>query len=147
MAGIGVGDSGVRARRTLNVRGTLGFHSPYIVPPDRNYTKDDLSQTFAFAMTSIARLIELSARYDDSDTEETSLIPRYLIVNTLRTPAASLFYIDTVEKAMLAGISIDGAREPPSGAFSARNQCENRWLIHKIAKARFLGESLLAPTN
>ena len=134
MAGISQGDSGVRARRELHVTGTLGFHSPYIVPADRPYSKQELAQAFDFAVVNIARFVDLSARYDDSDTEETSLVPRYIIVNALRTSPADFFYIDTVEKALRAGISLEGALEPPFDAASARNRCENRWLIRNSRK-------------
>jgi hypothetical protein len=145
MAGLRQSDRGVEAQRKLHVAGTLGFHSPYIVPADRPYSKQELSETFAFAVANIARLIDLSARHDDSDMEETSLVPRYILVNALRTAPNNLFYVDTIEKALRAGISIDGAREPPFDLSSARNRCENRWLLRNSRKGPISRGDVVGP--
>jgi hypothetical protein len=134
MAGLRQTDRGVEAQRKLHVAGTLGFHSPYIIPADRPYSKQELSETFAFAVANITRLIDLSARHDDSDAEETSLVPRYVLINALRTSPNQLFYIDTIEKALRAGVSIQGSRQPPFDVSGARNRCENRWLLRNSRK-------------
>lgn len=99
--------------RTLHVLGKLGFHAPFLVLDAGS--KDQYSSSTVEAAYQAA-LVELAALLVHSDVEfklresgiGRSVFPTRMVVEMMRVGRDSLFYVDTVEKAMMAGISLYG---------------------------------------
>ncbi len=91
------GDGGTIPFRQLHPLGKLGFHSPFIEVPVRNYTSQIVQLAFEGALSNIALLLE---RADEMH------IQRSLVIEMLATPSNEFSYIETVGDASRWGIAI-----------------------------------------
>jgi len=99
--------------RTMHVLAKLGFHAPFLVLEAG--AKDQYSSRTVEAAYQAA-LVELAALLVHSDVEfklrasgiGRSVFPTRLVVEMMRVGRDNFFYIDTVEKAMMAGVSLYG---------------------------------------
>jgi len=112
------------SNRVLHPRGRLGFHSPSLGNLSVAVDITTVNSAYATALETVAALTELRTDgfYD---------FPDYVLVNMLRTPPSSFFYIDTVERAMAANVPVAPVAFPNDNLDTAfREACFNffrRW--------------------
>ena len=100
--------------RTLDIRGTLGFHAPFI----RTDSTDVRTENYRRGVTAIAKLLEIDRR---------GLYPRGLLARALQVGPNDLLYVDTIEKAGVWSVKLKGFKPPT--ALSARmldQACRNK---------------------
>jgi hypothetical protein len=88
--------------RTLDVRGTLGFHAPYLKGGATDVTAAT-TENFSRGVSAIASLLEIDRR---------ELYPRGLLGKALKVDPDHLLYIDTIEKAGVWSIKLKGYKVP-----------------------------------
>jgi hypothetical protein len=88
--------------RTLDVRGTLGFHAPYLKGGATDATAAT-TENFSRGVSAIASLLEIDRR---------ELYPRGLLGKALKVDPDHLLYIDTIEKAGVWSIKLKGYKVP-----------------------------------
>ncbi len=104
--------------RTLDVRGTLGFHAPYLKAGAGTDVAEATIENFRRGVNAIAQLLEIDRR---------ELFPRGLLAKALQVGPNYLLYVDTVEKAGVWSIKLKGFKPP--AALSARmldQACRNK---------------------
>jgi len=89
--------------RTLDVRGTLGFHAPYLTTGDGTDVAKATIENFSRGVSAIASLLEIDRR---------GLYPRGLLGRALQVDPDHLLYIDTIEKAGVWSIKLKGYKVP-----------------------------------
>ncbi|MGQ0456533.1 MAG: hypothetical protein ACT4OU_05670 [Hyphomicrobium sp.] len=103
--------------RTLDVRGALGFHAPYLETAEAN-AADVTSETFRRGVNAIAVMLEIDRR---------ELFPRGLLAKALQVGPKYLLYIDTIEKAGVWSIKLKGYRAPAALTDTMLDQaCRNK---------------------
>lgn len=90
-------DIGDLPDRTLHPLGMLGFHAPRLVVPDGNYAKDNVSEAYDTAISSIEGLMRMASSIWFQQT---------LTVEMLATQPRYMRYIKTVGEASQWGIAI-----------------------------------------
>ena len=89
--------------RTLDVRGTLGFHAPYLKTGAGTDVAEATIENFRRGVFAIAKLLEIDRR---------ELFPRGLLGKALQVGPGYLLYVDTVEKAGVWSIKLKGYKAP-----------------------------------
>ncbi|MCB1418542.1 MAG: hypothetical protein KDJ74_05890 [Notoacmeibacter sp.] len=119
-------ESGNYRWRVLHPQGRLGFHAPALQVEGGNYDSASITQAYDLAMATVARFIfDLILR---KDFEDGPMMKVSLLGHMLNTPAAKMFYIDTIDQA--ARWDIDIGSIAVSGVASApvlTQACENVW--------------------
>lgn len=120
MGGSGVTntDGGSIIWRQLHPLGRLGFHTPYLEVPDRDYSAQVVQQAFEGALANIGQLL---------DRGEAMNFPRSLVLRMLNTSRQEMHLVETVGEASRWGIAI--APVPPREALepaSVINACYNQ---------------------
>jgi len=90
-------DGGNVIFRQLHPLGKLGFHTPYIEVPERNYTSQVVQESFESALSGIGQLL---SRGDEMH------FPRSLLLRMLETPSSDMYFVETVGEASRWGIGI-----------------------------------------
>src|SRR5690606_25617211 len=95
--------------RYLHVRGSLGFHGPYLnLTDDRNYTSEEMRAASVFQNKIISDFIRFAS--DHSYTSYGPAIPMSLIGDMLAHGPNELVFADTVERIARWGITLEGAK-------------------------------------
>jgi len=111
--------------RYLHVRGRLGFHGPYLVPPeDRSYSASEMHAVSVAQNLVIADFIKFgSGGYAHSNGGAVSMS---LVGEMLARGPDEMIYADTVERIARWNIALEGTRDDirldKNGMFQA---CEN----------------------
>jgi hypothetical protein len=112
--------------RTLDVRGTLGFHAPYLrgAPgPDAAQAMGTVvaqatTENFRRGVGAIASLLEIDRR---------GLYPRGLLARALQVDPEHLLYVDTIEKAGVWSVKLKGYKVPAALTSHMLDQaCRNK---------------------
>jgi hypothetical protein len=112
--------------RTLDVRGTLGFHAPYLTgAPSAEAAQaigTDVAQAtienFRRGVGAIASLLEIDRR---------ELYPRGLLARALQVDPDHLLYIDTIERVGVWSIKLKGYKTPAAiSAHMLDQACRNK---------------------
>jgi hypothetical protein len=111
-------DGELAPNRTLDVRGTLGFHAPYL----QSGTGTDITaatiENFRRGVSAIAKMLEIDRR---------ELIPRGLLAKALQVGANELLYVDTIEKVGVWSIKLKGYKPPAALTLRMLDQaCRNK---------------------
>jgi hypothetical protein len=96
-------DGELAPNRTLDVRGTLGFHAPYLQTGTGTDVTAATIENFRRGVSAIAKMLEIDRR---------ELIPRGLLAKALQVGSNELLYIDTVEKVGVWSIKLKGYKPP-----------------------------------
>ena len=96
-------DGELAPNRTLDVRGTLGFHAPYLQTGTGTDVTAATIENFRRGVSAIAKMLEIDRR---------ELIPRGLLAKALQVGANELLYVDTVEKVGVWSIKLKGYKPP-----------------------------------
>jgi hypothetical protein len=102
-------DGELAADRTLDVRGTLGFHAPYLPAEPGADAAQSTDANFRRGVGAIAKLLEIDKR---------ELFPRGLLARALQVGPDDILLVDTIEKAGVWSIDLKGYKAP--AALSAR---------------------------
>ncbi|MBO9403083.1 YARHG domain-containing protein [Shimia sp. R9_3] len=95
------------AMRAIAPTAQLGVHAPRITGLDPNtfYYADDISQFYARAIKTSARIHRFAQITDD---EGTPYLTPYLHTRSIETPDFDVYYVDTVADALLSQIPVTG---------------------------------------
>ncbi|MCB1383891.1 MAG: hypothetical protein KDJ73_13380 [Notoacmeibacter sp.] len=129
-------ESGNYRWRVLDPHGRLGFHAPALQVEGGDYDAASVTRAYDLAMATVARSIfDLILRKEFQDG---AMMKVSLLGHMLNTPAASMFYVQTVDQA--ARWDIDVGPVALSGRADARTLtqgCENAWRwLHDEAGVR-----------
>jgi hypothetical protein len=104
--------------RTLDVRGTLGFHAPYLTSATSTDATEATIENFRRGVSAIAKLLEIDRR---------ELFPRGLLAKALQVGPEELLFVDTVEKAGVWSIKLKGYKLPAALSSHLLDQaCRNK---------------------
>ncbi len=111
MAGHFVGEEGCNdLQRTLDIRGQLGFHAPFVLlAPEARVSGQVVNEFLPEYNALLADFARLAAYRPDF--ELTSTVSFGLWSEFLATPPGEMYMIDTVEKAARWAIALDGIPE------------------------------------
>ena len=98
-------DGELAPNRTLDVRGTLGFHAPYLQTGTGTDVAAVTIENFRRGVSAIAKMLEIDRR---------ELIPRGLLAKALQVGSNELLYVDTIEKVGVWSIKLKGYKPPAS---------------------------------
>jgi hypothetical protein len=120
-------------KRTLNVKGNLGFQAPFVDDnfiPDGSYSPSDFSKAFEEGIQSVGRLLKLGQQYNFS------LIDIDVLTDMLEKGPTNSFRIDTVVKAIRSGIDLSSADGFPFARDRAAlcNVCDNKFGVFDITE-------------
>jgi hypothetical protein len=87
----------------LDVRGTLGFHAPYLTTGTGTDVTEATIENFSRGVAAIAKLLEIDKR---------DLFPRGLLARALQVGPEDLLVVDTIEKAGVWSIGLKGYKAP-----------------------------------
>lgn len=107
----GYSESGVAVMRVLHPLGRLGFHSPALDIAAGQYSQDNVEKAFQLALEAIAMINEQLT--SQSEGTEPYLKPS-LLSALLRTPASTMLYVDTVDRAGQWSIDVGPIRDLPA---------------------------------
>ncbi len=111
-------DGELAPNRTLDVRGTLGFHAPYLQTGTGTDVTAATIENFRRGVGAIAKMLEIDRR---------ELIPRGLLAKALQVRSNELLYVDTIEKVGVWSIKLKGYRPPASLTSRMLDQaCRNK---------------------
>lgn len=96
-------DGELAPNRTLDVRGTLGFHAPYLQTGTGTDVTAATIENFRRGVSAIAKMLEIDRR---------ELIPRGLLARALQVGSNELLYVDTIEKVGVWSIKLKGYKPP-----------------------------------
>jgi hypothetical protein len=96
-------DGELAPNRTLDVRGTLGFHAPYLQTGTGTDVTAATIENFRRGVSAIAKMLEIDRR---------ELIPRGLLAKALQVRSNELLYVDTIEKVGVWSIKLKGYQPP-----------------------------------
>lgn len=85
--------------RTLHPRGRLGFHATALALRQEQYTAIDIDKAYALALDTVNLILRLRANKGYN-------FPDYVLSKMLETPPSEMYYIDTVEAAIRAGVDV-----------------------------------------
>jgi hypothetical protein len=107
-------------RRKLSVHGKLGFHAPYMVLPDHNYSSEALASAYKLGLQSVAEMIEIGQGIDHE-----SAIPPAIIYELLKKGPDEAYMVDTVDKANKLHITLVDVPKPTWDQKQVVNACIN----------------------
>ena len=111
-------DGELAPNRTLDVRGTLGFHAPYLQTGTGTDVNSATIENFRRGVSAIAKMLEIDRR---------ELIPRGLLAKALQVRSNELLYVDTVEKVGVWSIKLKGYKPPSALTSKMLDQaCRNK---------------------
>jgi hypothetical protein len=111
-------DGELAPNRTLDVRGTLGFHAPYLETGTGTDVTAATIENFRRGVSAIAKMLEIDRR---------ELIPRGLLAKALQVKSNELLYVDTIEKVGVWSIKLKGYRPPAALTSRMLDQaCRNK---------------------
>jgi hypothetical protein len=111
-------DGELTPNRTLDVRGTLGFHAPYLQTGTGTDVTAATIENFRRGVSAIAKMLEIDRR---------ELIPRGLLAKALQVRANELLYVDTIEKVGVWSIKLKGYKPPAALTSKMLDQaCRNK---------------------
>jgi hypothetical protein len=111
-------DGELAPNRTLDVRGTLGFHAPYLQTGTGTDVTAATIENFRRGVSAIAKMLEIDRR---------ELIPRGLLAKALQVRSNELLYVDTIEKVGVWSIKLKGYKPPASLTSRMLDQaCRNK---------------------
>jgi hypothetical protein len=111
-------DGELAPNRTLDVRGTLGFHAPYLQSGAGTDVNAATIENFRRGVSAIAKMLEIDRR---------ELIPRGLLAKALQVGANELLYVDTIEKVGVWSIKLKGYKPPAALTSKMLDQaCRNK---------------------
>jgi hypothetical protein len=111
-------DGELTSNRTLDVRGTLGFHAPYLQSGTGTDVNAATIENFRRGVSAIAKMLEIDRR---------GLIPRGLLAKALQVGASELLYVDTIEKVGVWSIKLKGYKPPAALTSRMLDQaCRNK---------------------
>jgi hypothetical protein len=111
-------DGELAPNRTLDVRGTLGFHAPYLQSGAGTDVNAATIENFRRGVSAIAKMLEIDRR---------GLIPRGLLAKALQVGANELLYVDTIEKVGVWSIKLKGYKPPAALTSKMLDQaCRNK---------------------
>jgi hypothetical protein len=111
-------DGELAPNRTLDVRGTLGFHAPYLQTGTGTDVTAATIENFRRGVSAIAKMLEIDRR---------ELIPRGLLAKALQVRSNELLYVDTIEKVGVWSIKLKGYKPPASLTSRILDQaCRNK---------------------
>ncbi len=99
-------DGELAPNRTLDVRGTLGFHAPYLQTGTGTDVASATIENFRRGVSAIAKMLEIDRR---------ELIPRGLLAKALQVRSNELLYVDTIEKVGVWSIKLKGYQAADGG--------------------------------
>lgn len=97
-------DDDVRPARTMDALSQLGFHGPYLPKDEEGYDPRLAPMAYQAGVQAIGELIALSTSSDQ--------FPESLLVEALDKDSGEFLLIDTVDKAGLWSIRVEGTRTP-----------------------------------
>lgn len=104
--------------RFLDVRGTLGFHAPYLKTDAAAASPEETAESFRQGVIAIAKMLEIDRR---------TLFPQGLLAKALQVGPDYLLFIDTVEKAGVWSIGLKGYKPPVALSDAMLDQaCRNK---------------------
>ena len=53
-------EDGYLPLRSMHLRATLGFHAPYVLPQDANYSKEIVQAAYASGLQAVGRMMTLA---------------------------------------------------------------------------------------
>lgn len=93
--------------RHIEPGGAFGLHAPSLnLSSGQSYTSEDVSTSFSIAIAASKQAYEMSQRWDSAWEIQSPFASPYLMARFLETPPDSMYYIDTVGDAILAGIPV-----------------------------------------
>ena len=111
-------DGELAPNRTLDVRGTLGFHAPYLQTGTGTDVTAATIENFRRGVSAIAKMLEIDRR---------ELIPRGLLAKALQVRSNELLYVDTIEKVGVWSIKLKGYKPPAALTSKMLDQaCRNK---------------------
>ena len=111
-------DGELAPNRTLDVRGTLGFHAPYLQTGTGTDVTAATIENFRRGVSAIAKMLEIDRR---------ELIPRGLLAKALQVRSNELLYVDTIEKVGVWSIKLKGYKPPAALTSRMLDQaCRNK---------------------
>ena len=111
-------DGELAPNRTLDVRGTLGFHAPYLQTGTGTDVTAATIENFRRGVSAIAKMLEIDRR---------ELIPRGLLAKALQVRSNELLYVDTIEKIGVWSIRLKGYKPPAALSSKMLDQaCRNK---------------------
>ncbi len=111
-------DGELAPNRTLDVRGTLGFHAPYLQTGTGTDVTAATIENFRRGVSAIAKMLEIDRR---------ELIPRGLLAKALQVGSNELLYVDTIEKVGVWSIKLKGYKPPAALTSKMLDQaCRNK---------------------
>lgn len=102
-------------RRRMDLSAKLGFHAPYLVLPDVNFTSQDIGQAYGIGLRAVARMMKLG-----EDRGGEGFIANKVILELLSRGPSELYYVDNILKANELGIALDGV---PKSMWTERDGC------------------------
>jgi hypothetical protein len=93
--------------RVMHPSSKIGFHSPFIEFPDKNYTKDDALEIFTVALESISLAIDSLMTNDASKYSSISSISPSLLKFMIETQPDDMFFLNTIDDVQRWDISVD----------------------------------------
>ncbi len=112
--------------RKMSANAALGFHAPSLgLETDKTYTSAQVNKAFEIALSSAEGLFRIKA------TEVQSVRPMtdFLYHQILRTPPSDMYYIDTIGKAVMADIHLQGLSYPSEITRQAvENICDSTYV-------------------
>jgi hypothetical protein len=115
------GDAGTNPDRTLNSRGQLGFHAPYLDYPGEKPTKELINKAYGFAVKHIAEVIRLS---------EPLHIKHKFLPEILEKGPDEFLTIDTVDRLHRYQIKTDVGMPSKITPEMINNHCANHYNWH-----------------
>lgn len=113
--------------RKLSAGAILGFHAPYLVVPDKKYSKDELEHATQSMRLAILSLVRLSSRQTQLGGGE--FLKRSLIARILEKGPRDAFVVTTVAEAARWDILVYDASDhlPPASdkVAEVKNICNN----------------------
>ena len=111
-------DGELAPNRTLDVRGTLGFHAPYLQTGTGTDVTAATIENFRRGVSAIAKMLEIDRR---------ELIPRGLLAKALQVKSNELLYVDTIEKVGVWSVKLKGYKPPAALTSKMLDQaCRNK---------------------
>lgn len=104
-------------KRRMHWTAKLGFHAPYLLPPNQSYTQTELSVAYALGLRSVARMMTLGS---DGDGETEGFIPNRVIQELLKKGPDEAYLIDNAMKAGELAIDLVGV---PNATWSTGQAC------------------------
>jgi hypothetical protein len=115
-------------KRKMHVSARLGFHAPYMEPPNKVYTPESVKTAYSFGLESVGRMISLG-----HDIGGKGLIPNNVILELLKKGPDQLYVVDTVLRAKELQIQLLGVKKqewtPRQACNAAMNTSEGAFAV------------------